>query len=151
MASASLGYAANLDKQKALEVYKNGEFIQDIMDYYGERDGITFSSNEEAYDKFWTDRTWRNLNTFSIGADYLDGKSNTEHRTYDLPDFNQCTQPYQISGEGGNRDAGHLAECAAAVTDPLNLIGFGAGGAAAKTAAFTAIRSGLSIKQLNSD
>ena len=144
--SASLGYAANLDKQKALEVYKNGEFIQDIMDYYGERDGITFSSNEEAYDKFWTDRTWRNLNTFSIGADYLDGKSNTDAQNIRLarlqsvhtalPDFWQ---------EGGNRDAGHLADIAGSVIlDPINAIGFGAGGAAAKTAAFTAIRSGLS-------
>ena len=80
----NLGYAANLDKASSQEIYKNSEFIQDVIDYYSERDGIQFQSVEEAYDKFWSDRTWRNMNTISIGRDYLDGKSNSAQQTVRL-------------------------------------------------------------------
>ena len=76
----NLGYAANLDKASSQEIYKNSEFIQDVIDYYSERDGTQFQSVQEAYDKFWSDRTWRNMNTISIGRDYLDGKSNSSQQ-----------------------------------------------------------------------
>ena len=143
----NLGYASNLDKQKAQEIYKNPEFIQDVIDYYSERDGIQFQSVEEAYDKFWSDRTWRNMNTVSIGMDYLDGKNNSTKQNVRLARLQSVHTALPNFYEEGGRGAEGLAQNAvAAIADPINLIGFGSGGAAAKAAAFAAIRSGATTK-----
>lgn len=139
----NLGYAANLDKASSQEIYKNSEFIQDVIDYYSERDGIQFQSVEEAYDKFWSDRTWRNMNTISIGRDYLDGKTNSAKQNVRLARLQRVHEALPNFYEEGGRGAVGLGQNAfAALADPINLIGFGSGGAAAKAAAFAAIRSG---------
>ena len=44
-----LGYASgDLSKNQALDLLQNQEFIQDVYDFFLDRDGITFSNPQEA-------------------------------------------------------------------------------------------------------
>ena len=64
-------YAENLTEDSAESLLDDNRFIQDIYDYYGTRDGKSFSGSKEAVEYFLNDRRWRNFNTVSIGRDGL--------------------------------------------------------------------------------
>ena len=138
-----LGYANNLSKQNAKNVFARQDFVQDLFDYYYERDGKTFGSVDEAKDYFMEDRRWRNMNLVSIGRDLYDANSQSDEQstrlarlqtTFDaLPDFYQ---------EGGDGWRGFATNALATLADPINLVGFGSGGIAAREAAKQAIIHG---------
>lgn len=133
--STPLGYAANLDKQKAQDLLKDPRFIQDVVDYYGAQ-GQTFATVEDAVDHFYKDRVWSNQNSISMGKDLYDAyTSNTEQAqrlgrlqtVFDaLPNFYE---------EGGRGFSGFAENAKAVILDPVNLVGFGSGSAAAHAAA----------------
>ena len=131
-----LGYAANLNEETAKNLFGRQDFIQDIMDYYQERDGATFSSIDAARDYFMNDRRWRNMNTFAIGADVYDINNQSDAQTTRLARlqsaFDALPHFYQ---EGGDGWAGFWTNAKATLADPINLVGFGSGAAAAKATA----------------
>lgn len=139
----TLGYAANLTKENAGDVFARNDFVQDVYDYYYERDGKTFSSVDEAKDYFMEDRRWRNMNLVSIGRDLYDANTQDDQQstrlarlqtTFDaMPDF------YQDGGDGWK---GFGTNALAVLADPINLVGFGSGGVAARTAAAGVIAGG---------
>lgn len=143
----SLGYATGLNKENAQGVFSSADFLQDVSDYYYNRDGKVFSSTSEMQDYFMSDRRWRNMNTLSIGKDLYDANTQSDEQSARLARlqtvFDALPNFYE---EGGDGWKGLGENALAAVADPINLIGFGSGGAAAKAAAAAAIRTGATRK-----
>jgi hypothetical protein len=145
--NSPLGYAASVRNQNdAQRAVRSAEFFSDISSYYQERDGVTFGSHEEAVDYFMSDRRWRNMNTISLGRDMIDARSSSDEQSTRLARlqtvFDQMPNFYE---EGGSGVAGLAENVGAALLDPINLIGFGAGGAAAKGAVATARAGGTQL------
>ena len=66
-ADGPLGYAAkDLNKKEALELLQDPVFIQDVYDFFRERDGKTFSNPVEAVEEFYSDRGWKAMNVGSM-------------------------------------------------------------------------------------
>ena len=134
--SSGLSYAANLSKEAARNIFGRQDFVQDAMDYYRERDGASFSNVDEVRDYFMNDRRWRNMNSFSIGKDVYDANTSNDVQSTRLARlqsvFDAMPDFYE---EGGDGWSGFFTNALATVADPINLIGFGAGGQAAKLAA----------------
>ena len=118
-------------------IYKDEELISVAKDYYTEKTGKSYN-DKEAIDKFISDRTWKQANTFSIGKELLyitgedvaqDQKSRLAYLTNvwgQLPNFYE---------EGGRGYIDGLAKnLGAAIVDPLNLLGGVVGGIVGKTA-----------------
>jgi len=51
-------------------IYDNDQLISVAKDYYANRDRKTYS-DKEAVDKFISDRTWNQANTFAMGKEFL--------------------------------------------------------------------------------
>ena len=147
--SGVLGYAAGeISKSDALDLLQNQEFIQDVYDFFLERDGITFSSPQEAVEEFYSDRGWKAMNVTSMAKEaiYTTAGSATDaqkarlarlERVYDaLPNFYE---------HGGTGMEGLAANVGKALFDSVNLIGFGVGGAYAKGGALAARAAGKSM------
>ena len=139
----TLGYANGLTKETAANAFNSSAFVQDVYDYYYERDGKRFTSVDEAKDYFMDDRRYKNVNTLGIAGDVFDSKAHTDAQkgrlarlqtTFDaMPNFYE---------EGGDGWAGFGANAFYAIADPINLVGFGAGGAAARAAAAGVMATG---------
>ena len=71
-------YTRGLSEETAKSLLTDNRFLQDLYDYYGERDGKSFSGSEEVVDYYLEDRRWRNLNTVSIGRDVYDAHSQSD-------------------------------------------------------------------------
>ena len=147
--TGALKYAkGDLSKTDALRLLQNPEFIQDVYDFFQDRDGITFSSPQEAIEEFYSDRGWKSMNFTSMAKEawYTTGGSATDaqkarlsrlQRVYDaLPNFYE---------DGGTGAAGLAANVGKAVFDPVNLIGMGVGGMAAKGGAIAAKQTGKNL------
>ena len=138
-------YTRGLSEETAKSLLTDNRFLQDLYDYYGERDGKSFSGSEEVVDYYLEDRRWRNLNTVSIGRDVYDAHSQSDVQSKRLARIQQVYDalPFGVDGAG----SAILEGGAAMLADPINLIGFGAGGQAARLAVGTAAK-GLSKGQL---
>lgn len=142
-----LGYAASVrssgDAQRAM---RSADFFSDISDYYQERDGVTFGSHQEAVDYFMSDRRWRNMNTISLGRDLVDANTSSNDQSTRLARlqvvFDQLPNFYE---EGGSGMGGLAENVGAALLDPINLIGFGSGGVAARGAVAAARQGGAQL------
>ena len=115
-------------------IYQNKDLAAVAKDYYGNKTGKTYT-DREAIDKFISDRTWKQSNTFSIGKEYkyITGNAGADQkarlayltRTWaDLPNF------YEEGGRGFI--SGLAANLGVALLDPLNVIGGGIGGIVGK-------------------
>lgn len=139
----SMGYAGELNKETAQQAFHSSDFLSDAAEYYYKRDGKSFSSAAEVQDYFMSDRRWRNMNTVSIGRDLYDAHSSSDDQSARLARmqglFDALPNFYEDGGSGWQ---GLGENALAAVADPINLIGFGAGGQAAKVAASKAIAAG---------
>ena len=51
-------------------IYKNKQLVSVAKDYYKNRDGESFN-DKEAVDKFISDRTWNQANTYEMGKEFL--------------------------------------------------------------------------------
>ena len=120
-------------------IYENKNLASVAKDYYQERTGDRYT-DKEAIDKFISDRTWKQANTFSMGKEYgyisgkwgnagADQKARLAYLTREwaeLPNFYE---------EGGRGLSGLAANIGVALLDPLNLIGGIAGGIVGKASA----------------
>ncbi len=115
-------------------IYENKQLVSIAKDYYSNRDNEVYS-NKEAIDKFISDRTWNQANTFAMGKEFLyvtgdnigeDQKARLSYLTRywdELPNFYE---------EGGRGASGFFANLGVGILDPLNIIGAGAGGIVSK-------------------
>ena len=141
--SGPLGYAQGLSKMEAVEMLSDSRFLQDVKDFYYQRDGSIFSSDEEAIEKFWSDRTWRNSNVMMTGIDAIASQGYSTEQKERLGRIQMVFDSNPHFWEDGGRGAeGFWANAGAMLLDPVNLIGFGLGGAGAKAAAKAATMAG---------
>ena len=115
-------------------IYDNDQLISVAKDYYANRDRKTYS-DKEAVDKFISDRTWNQANTFAMGKEFLyvtgenfseDQKARLSYLTRywdELPNFYE---------EGGRGASGFFATLGVGVLDPLNIFGGIVGGQVGK-------------------
>ena len=122
-------------------IYKNKQLASVARDYYSNKDKMTFESgmvgDKQAIDKFISDRTWAQANTYAMGKEYLyvtgdnitqDQKARLSYlsRYWDeLPNF------YEEGGLGAKQ---FFKNAGLAVIDPLNIFGGFVGGRVASTA-----------------
>ncbi len=138
---SSIGWAENIQSGKqAADLLKNAEVLADLRAFYKERDGDDYANDEDLVNKFYSDRTNSASNTggasYDLGSmvnmsdDQL-ARFGRVQKLYDaLPNF------YEDGGRGIKGLAQHIAYGA---VDPLNIIGFGVGGAAGRAAMKTAV------------
>jgi len=134
----SQDYASNLNEDTAKNLLGDNRFLKDLYDYYGQRDGKSFSTSDEAIEYYLNDRRWRNNNTISIGRDVYDAYSANDAQAMRLARIQQVYDALPFGVDGGLEAVAETG--AAMLSDPLNLIGFGAGGQAARLAAGTAAK-----------
>jgi hypothetical protein len=128
---------------EAVEMLSDSRFLQDVKDFYYQRDGRMFSSDEEAVEKFWSDRTWRNSNVLMTGVDAIASQGYTTEQKERLGRIQTVFDSNPNFWEDGGRGAeGFWANAGAMLLDPTNLIGFGIGGVGAKAAAKAATMAG---------
>ena len=111
-------------------IYENKQLASVAKDYYKNRDGESFN-DKEAVDKFISDRTWNQANTYQMGKEFLyvtgnnitqDQKARLSYLTRywdELPNFYE---------EGGRGASGFFANLGVGLLDPLNIVGAGVGG-----------------------
>lgn len=130
-------------------ILKDARFIRDIHDFYRDRDGKSFSNDQEAIDYFYNDRTWRDVNVVSIAADVADAFSFKGEQAARFSRIQKAWDQVPYFWQEGGRGFVAAASDAvpAALLDPTNLIGFGSGKLAATAAlqgAKSPVRSALS-------
>jgi hypothetical protein len=119
-------YSGSIDPKKIL---KDPRFLQDLRDYYEEREGRNIHWSDEALiDAFYSDSTWRELNTVSaIGGAFEPWGMGTESRERAKRIESVWQQLPMFWQEGGRGAATALPDIAGAlISDPLNLIPVGA-------------------------
>jgi len=142
--------------QEALTRIQTDEFSDVLKRYYKSRpkiiEGAIYNfdkmSKKELLHYFYNDRTWRNNNTAALSRDVYDLGSGSDqdlqdwaliHQTYvDLPNF----------WDDPNRTFWQWSKdfLPAFLIDPINLVGFGVGGVAARTVIKESVK--LGTKQL---
>ena len=128
------------------DVLKNGDFLADLRQFFQERDGDTFSDDGELIDRFLNDRRWSEFNTVGAGIDLYQASNMTDDQKARMARIQQVydTMP-AFWEEGGGSVSGAIKDLGGAMlADPLNLIGFGAGGKVAGAAAAQAMKAGKS-------
>ena len=127
-------YTASVNPTKIL---KDPRFLQDLRDYYEEKEGYPVGWSDEALiDAFYSDSTWRELNTVSaIGGAFEPWGMGTESRERAKRIESVWKQLPMFWQEGGRGAATALPDIAGAlIADPLNLIPVGAAANTAKGA-----------------
>ena len=140
-------------KKWALAEVQTEDFYKRLKRFYAEREEdskFLTMPHVDLLDYFYNDRTWKNLNTVSMGKELYDIKSGERDETYkgDLAYINEVYLKLPSFWDDPNRNFGEWLKDfgGAMVLDPVNLIGFGIGGAGAKVAYRTAMRKALKDK-----
>ena len=135
-------------KEQALEEIQTERFFNTLKSYYKYRDGdtayttrgkYTFNdmSHADLLEYFYHDRSWRNNQSFSMGMDMANvmGEDSAQ-RLQEFAYINSTYQNLPYFWNDPNRSFGSwlIDMGGAMVLDPVNLVGFGIGGQAAKTA-----------------
>ena len=110
-------------------IYENKDLASVAKDYYGTKNNRDYT-DREAIDKFISDRTWKQSNTFSIGKEYkyITGNAGADQKArlaYLTREWNRLPNFYE---EGGRGFEGLYKNLGVALLDPLNIIGGGIGG-----------------------
>ncbi len=141
-----MGWADGIGQgHESLKLLDRGDVQADIRAYFKERDGVDITDPEELKSKFYSDRTWRNMNTVSMARDIRGVTTMSDEQATRLARIQKLYDSLPAFYEEGGRGIGGLAQnAAAAIIDPINLLGgvFGkvAGGSAMKVAARAAIK-----------
>ncbi|AXN54105.1 internal virion protein D [Pelagibacter phage HTVC109P] len=146
--------------EEALQIIQTKEFADTLRSYYKYRDGDseltmrginTFDdmSHADLLEFFYNDRAWRNNNTIAMGKDMANALA--EEDAERLKEFAFIQQTYAMLPSfwnDPNRSFGAwlLDSGGAFIIDPVNLVGFGIGGQAAKQAYKEALKQGLKGK-----
>ena len=136
----------------ALEEIQTPKFFDTLKSFYSYREGKNgFKSmdNADLLEYFYNDRSWRNHNTISMGMDMANvfGEDDPQR----LQEFNYIQQTYMSLPSwwnDPNRSFGGwlIDNGGAMVLDPVNLIGVGVGGQAAKQSFKQALKLSLKAK-----
>jgi len=115
-------------------IYENKQLISVAKDYYTNRDGQTYT-DKEAVDKFISDRTWNQANTYAMGKEfaYVTGDNITEDQkarlSYLTRYWSELPNFYEEGGLGMKQ---FFKNIGIGILDPINIIGAGVGGQVAK-------------------
>lgn len=145
-AGPSLGWADSIGEgYSSTELLKRADVLADLRAFYKERDGFEASDDQDLIDKFYSDRTWRNVNTVSMARDVKDAYGMSTDQTTRLAKIQKLYDALPNFYEKGGRGMGGLGQnIVAGLIDPANLVGgiFGkaAGTAAIKTGARAALK-----------
>jgi hypothetical protein len=136
----------------ALAEIQTENFYSTLSSYYSYReadDTFKTMSHVDLLDYFYEDRSWRNNNTVSMGMDMANvmGEDNEER----IQQFAYIAQTYKSLPSfwnDPNRSFGSwlIDNGGAMIADPVNLIGVGVGGQAAKQAYSIALRAAIKNK-----
>ena len=123
--------------EAALEEIQTERFSNTLKSYYSYREGSNFSNMNGAdlLDYFYEDRSWRNNNTISMGMDMANLNGETDAQR--IKEFSYIQQTYtslpSFWNDPNRSFGGWLIDNGGAMLlDPVNLIGVGVGGQAAK-------------------
>ena len=124
--------------QAALDEIQTERFYNTLRSYYSYRNNDQSFQNKNAADLleyFYEDRSWRNNNTISMGFDLASVANETNPER--IKEFSYIQQTYSSLPsfwDDPNRSFGGwlIDNGGAMVADPVNLIGVGVGGQAAK-------------------
>ena len=138
--------------EMALEEIQTPKFFDTLKSFYSYREGKdVFKSmdNADLLEYFYNDRSWRNHNTISMGIDMANvfGEDDPQR----LQEFNYIQQTYMSLPSwwnDPNRSFGGwlIDNGGAMVLDPVNLVGVGVGGIAAKQSFKQALKLSLKAK-----
>lgn len=144
------------DSKEALQRLQDPKFYKTLRSYYSHTtpDEDFNSMNEaELLEYFYEDRTWGNLNTVGMYND-LD-RIQEEKDEFRNKEFGYIQDTYNKLPSWWDNDKDPrgfgtwlLDVGGALVLDPVNLVGFGAGGAVAKTAVNASIKNALKDRAL---
>lgn len=145
----SLGWAGELDgPQSALAALDRADVLAEMRSFFSERDGFN-GTDEELKDKFWSDRTWRNVNTVSMAKDVWDAHTMSDRQAGILARMQKLHDHLpNVFDEGGRGVEGLAQNIVAGVLDPINVIGGASGKAAGQAAMRTAKLAGASRSQV---
>lgn len=134
-ASGVTDYSLNADPKTIL---KDPRFLKDLRDYYAEKNGEYYESDEALVEQFYSDGTWRDLNTLGAVGGALDAYSSGKEDRERMKRIEGVWRTLPFFWQDGGRGASALPDIGKAIiADPLNLIP----GAAAFKAGTTAARS----------
>jgi hypothetical protein len=139
-------------EESALEEIQTEGFYNTLKSYYSYRENdkrFNKMSHADLLDYFYTDRSWRTNNTISMGMDMSNVMGEDDEKR--LKEFAYIAQTYEnlpSFWNDPNRSFGAwlVDNGGAMIADPVNLIGVGVGGQAAKTAYKQALRVTLKDK-----
>ena len=149
-------YVGDLKKpntgQQALEEIQSENFYNTLKSYYSYReadDKFKTMSHVDLLDYFYEDRSWRNNNTVSMGMDMANVMGEDDETR--IQEFAYIAQTYKSLPSfwnDPNRTFGAwlIDNGGAMIADPVNLIGVGVGGQAAKQAYSIALRAAIKNK-----
>ena len=116
-------------------IYENKQLAAVAKSYYTNRDGEGFEDGVDgdikAINKFISDRTWNQANTYNMGKEYFYVKGNniTEDQKARLSYLTRYWAELPNFYEKGGRGAeGFFKNLGIGIMDPLNIIGVGLGG-----------------------
>ena len=143
-----------LNTDDALEEIQQERFYNTLKSYYSYREKDEKFNNmthADLLDYFYEDRSWRNNNTVSMGLDMLDAGDNSTERNKEFSYIQQTYEALPSFWNDPNRSFGSwlVDNGGAMLADPINLIGAGVGGQAAKVAYRTALKEALKGKAAN--
>ena len=124
-----------LSTSTGADALKDPKFLAELKDYFRIARGRSYDSDDKLIEEFYREMTRANFNSLGIAESYKK-ISGADQRVRDL--FNRMREVYDtvpaFYEEGGRGLAGFTQVAVNTVVDPINLIGFGVGGAAAKGA-----------------
>ena len=137
-----------LSNTPAAQLLNDPRALADIRNYYTKYEGKSFSDDKEMLEEFHEDQSWSNLNTFGIASQWNDASNAPEVQRNHMARLASLYEKIpSLNAEGGFAD--HIGGWEqtlnigqSLLADPINLLGFGAGGMVGKAAARTAMATG---------
>ena len=115
-----LSYAGDINPRTIL---KDPRFLNDLKEYYGSK-GEYYASNDEYIEAFYSDSTWRDLNTVSAGKGAYEALTSNKEQRSRAKRIEQVWRSLPSFWQDGGRGYGALGTIGAAVLlDPINLLG----------------------------
>ena len=137
--TVNIDYTANINGTlDARALINNIKFLEDAVEFYRFRDGDIFETREDLIDRFFADRTWRNLNTAGLVIDAFRAQQYSYAQAQRLGRLQRVYDSLPAFWDKGGRGLKALMDIIPALLiDPINLIGLGIG----KTVGISSARS----------
>lgn len=115
-----------------VEAFNDPIFIAELREYFA-RKGEYYDDPETLIEKFYSDQTWSNFNTIAMGRKNNEVNASSQRQLALMRRMKEVYDSTPMFWQEGGRGIGGLGQIVlAAAADPINLIGFGVGGAVAK-------------------